>query len=99
MGGEFFDYRLVDPVKDKDLFDWRDRFQALCKKHNVKPYEACVQFGMQLDGVVATALNTTKPHRIPGNIDAVSAEIPHEFWQEAQHIGLIKDYYPIPTLA
>jgi D-threo-aldose 1-dehydrogenase len=99
MGGDYFDYRLMDPIKDKALYQWRDHFNETCKKHSVKPYEACVQFGMQLDGVVATALNTTKPHRIAGNIAAVNVKISAEFWQDCQNTGLIQPYYPIHSLA
>jgi D-threo-aldose 1-dehydrogenase len=80
MGGDYFDYRRLDPVKDKTIYQWRSQFHEICDEYGVKPYEACVQFGMQLDGVVATALNTTKPHRIAGNIAAVTAKIPNEFW-------------------
>jgi D-threo-aldose 1-dehydrogenase len=88
----------MDPVKDKDMYEWRERFSKTCQKYEVKAYEACVQFGMQLDGVVATALNTTKPHRIAGNIAAVSAKIPAEFWQDCQEQGLIQAHYPLHTL-
>lgn len=98
-GGEYFDYRRPDPIKDKHLFDWRDTFGEICRQHAVNPAEACVQFGMQLDGVIATALNTTKPKRIASNIAAVSAEIPPEFWAECQNRGLIQAHYPIKSLA
>ena len=97
-GGDYFDYRLPDPIADRHLFQWRDTFNTLCDRHEVKGFEACVQFGMQLDGVIATALNTTKPHRIASNIAAVSANIPAEFWQDCQETGLISPRYPFKTL-
>jgi D-threo-aldose 1-dehydrogenase len=97
MGGDYFDYRRLDPVEDEVIYQWRSRFHETCDEYDVKPYEACVQFGMQLDGVVATALNTTKPHRIAGNIAAVAAKIPSEFWLNCQNQELIAPYYPIHT--
>ena len=81
-GGAWFDYRQPDPVKDAALFEWRDRFLALCREFQVKPAEACVQFSFTVPGVVAVALNTSKPARIADNVASVTAKIPPAFWQK-----------------
>ena len=70
-------------VEDQGLRTrWRDRFLALCREFQVKPAEACVQFSFTVPGVVAVALNTSKPARIADNVASVTAKIPPAFWQK-----------------
>ena len=94
-GGSFFDYREVSPgdEADKELFEWRGRFFALCERFDVLPAEACIQFGMSVPGVVSIALNTSKPSRVQQNVAAVQAEIPSGFWAAMKEEGLVaRDY-------
>jgi D-threo-aldose 1-dehydrogenase len=95
-GGSYFDYRLVDPddEADRELFQWRDGFFALCEQFDVLPAEACVQFGMSVPGVVSIALNTSKPDRVQQNVAAVQAKIPVEFWAAMKADGLVAEDYP-----
>lgn len=86
-GGPWFDYRKPDPVKDAALFQWRDRFLALCREFRVKPADACVQFSFTVPGVVAVALNTSKPVRIATNVASVHAEIPPAFWARLEELS------------
>lgn len=81
-GGPWFDYRRPDPVKDAGLFRWRERFFAVCREFQVKPADACVQFSFTIPGVVAVALNTSKPDRIAENIASAQARIPAGFWEK-----------------
>lgn len=81
-GGPWFDYRKPDPAKDAALFQWRDRFLALCREFNVKPADACAQYSFTIPGVVAVALNTSKPDRIAENIATAQARIPASFWEK-----------------
>lgn len=95
-GGNFFDYRRIDPASpdDKELFEWRDKFYNTCDEFQVKPAEACVQFGMSPPGVISIALNTSKPDRVRQNTELVQAEIPEEFWVAMKDAGLIDKNYP-----
>ncbi|MCE9613900.1 MAG: aldo/keto reductase [Lentisphaerae bacterium] len=88
-GGDWFDYRKPDPAKDAALFRWRERFLAICRDYAVTPAKACVQFGFAVPGVVAVALNTSKPERIRENAASVTARIPPAFWRHLQAEGLI----------
>lgn len=91
IGGKFFDYQPAernDPAY-ASVFAWRDRFFALCEKHNVKPATACVAYGKSLPGVASIALNTSNPQRIQDNVEMVTAEVPEEFWTEMKEQGLI----------
>lgn len=95
-GGEFFNYRKLDPANDEDRekFEWRERFFALCDSYNLKASEVCIQFGKAHPGIVSLALSTSKPERVKENIEAVDAEIPGEFWQTLKEAGLIAYDHP-----
>jgi D-threo-aldose 1-dehydrogenase len=95
VGGKFFDYGVVSSGEptDRHLFAWRERFFTHCRRYSVAPDEACVQFALSPPGVVAVAMNTSQPAKIAKNVAAVGAEIPQEFWADAQAIGLIRADY------
>lgn len=95
IGGDYYDYKLMNPEleENKALFTWRSDFFQLCKKFNIKPAEACVQFALSAPGVVSIALSTTNPERVKENIDMAYVEIPKEFWAQMKTKGLMsKDY-------
>jgi D-threo-aldose 1-dehydrogenase len=95
-GGDFYDYRKVtgEPAEDRELLEWRRKFRVHCEQFNVRPAEACVAFGMSPPGVVATALNSSRPTRIAQNVQLVSAHPPAEFWTSMKRDGLIASSYP-----
>lgn len=93
-GGEWFDYRRVNPVADAALFSWREKFFRVCQEFAVKPADACVQFGLRVPGIAAVALNTEKPERIKANLESASAAIPPAFWIALQRDGLIGSHVP-----
>jgi D-threo-aldose 1-dehydrogenase len=95
-GGEFFNYRKLNPdnEKDKPLFEWREKFFALCEQHKVNPATACVQFGISHPGIVSVALSTSKPERVKDNIESVTVAIPGDFWQALKQAKLISPDYP-----
>jgi D-threo-aldose 1-dehydrogenase len=96
VGGDYFDYRKVDPqsAADRPLFDWRERFHRLCREHEVAPAAACIQFALSPPGVAAIAVNTSRPERVAEDVANAHAAIPAEFWQAAKAIGLIAPDYP-----
>ncbi len=93
VGGRYFDYRLPSPTAERHLFDWRERFQTLCREHDVRPAHACVQFGLSPRGVVSVALNTTNPDRVQENMEIAVAPIAEDFWDDAKARGLIDKSY------
>jgi len=95
-GGEFYDYRKVDDTAavDEPLFRWRTSFFELCKRYDVPPAHACIRFGMAVPGIVATALNTSRPERVAQNVAAVTAEVPETFWTAMKDAGLIDRAFP-----
>ncbi len=95
-GGEFFNYVKLDESnpEDKEKFEWRTKFFALCKEYQLKASEVCIQFGKSHPGIVALALSTSRPARVKQNVDAVSVEIPIEFWKRLQQDGLLMADHP-----
>ena len=95
-GGEFFNYRKLDPnnPEDRQLFQWRDKFFAICEQFGVTPAHACIQFGRSHPGVVSIALSTSQPERIPQNLALLTTELPTEFWATLKAEGLLAEEYP-----
>jgi D-threo-aldose 1-dehydrogenase len=95
-GGQYFDYRILDPEKraDRIYFEWRKKFFYLCDRFGVLPANACVQFGMSPPGVISIALNTSKPERVQQNVASVTAVIPDDFWRALKEEGLVSRDYP-----
>ena len=93
-GGEWFDYRKPDPVKDAPLFAWRDQFHTICRRYSVNPAAACVQFGLAVPGVAAVALHTSQPTRIAANVATAQAVIPPEFWRALKAVGVLHPAFP-----
>jgi D-threo-aldose 1-dehydrogenase len=96
VGGDYFDYRKLNPddPEDQEKFKWRERFFTVCDAQRIKPVEACMQFGKSHPGIVALALNTSKPHRIKENVDMVKHDLPPTFWRAMQDAGLLDHNYP-----
>ena len=94
-GGEFFNYRKLDPndAADQQLFQWREKFFALCKQFQVTPASACVQFGQSHPGIVSLALSTSKPERVGPNINLVNTALAPEFWAALRNDGLLAQDY------
>ncbi|MHC4478639.1 MAG: aldo/keto reductase, partial [Planctomycetota bacterium] len=55
---------------------------------------ACVQFALSPPGVVAVALNTSRPQRIKDNAESVTAHLTQEFWSALRNQNLIAASYP-----
>lgn len=96
IGGEYFNYRKLNPdhQADRVIFQWREKFFAVCRQYDVKPTEACIQFGMSPPGVISIALNTSRPGRVQENVATVTVEIPAAFWTALKAEGLIAQEYP-----
>ncbi len=95
-GGEFFNYVKLDPANPEHArkFAWREKFFALCQRHDQKPSEVCIQFGKSHPGIAALALSTSKPGRVKQNIDAMSVHVPSAFWHALQDEGLLAADHP-----
>jgi D-threo-aldose 1-dehydrogenase len=95
-GGAFFDYVRLDPGSPDNIqkFIWRETFFAICRKHDVRPADACVQFAMTPPGVISISLNTSNPVRVSDNVASVEGKIQASFWRDMKDSGLIAHDYP-----
>ena len=95
-GGRYFDYVPIEPdtAVNRAIFEWRNSFNSLCEKFGVLPAQACVSFAMTPPGVISIALNTSEPKRVKENIEAVTTNVPREFWKEMVSTKLINANYP-----
>ncbi|MFD1628400.1 aldo/keto reductase [Pseudopedobacter beijingensis] len=92
IGSNFYNYVEVDPAtnKGKELLNWRTEFYEVCKAFDIKPAEACFNFGFNIPGIKSIALSTTRPEKVKENIAMVTKQIPDGFWQEMRKRGLIQ---------
>lgn len=95
-GGRFFDYVPIKPdtAANKSIFKWREDFFEICKKHNIAPASACVQFALTPPGVASISLNTSNPGRVSENVELVQCKIPSSFWKDMIKMQLIDSDYP-----
>ncbi len=94
-GGEFYDYRRVDPGSEEGqkIYPWREKFNRIAEKHGVAPSDACIHFALSHPAVSSIALNTSKPEKIDRNAEILMKELPSSFWEELKEEGLIdRDY-------
>lgn len=94
-GGEYFDYRKINPEdpKDQHILAWRESFFDICNRHQVNPGDACLQFAMMMPQVSAVALNPSKPERIRHNVEVLEKELPSAFWEEMRQKKIIGKHF------
>ena len=95
-GGEFFDYRRLDPrtSEDRRKLEWRARFESLCAEHGVTPAAACVRFALSPPEIAAVALNTSRPPQVEKNLALATDPIDRRFWTAMRDASLIDRAYP-----
>jgi D-threo-aldose 1-dehydrogenase len=94
-GGEFFDYRKIDPdsAEDQKLLAWRDTFFKICEKYAVLPGDACLKFAIAMPQINAVALNPSKPSRIKRNVDVLAVDLPDGFWEALKAENIIGEHF------
>ena len=95
-GGAIFDYRPLDPVRPEDrrFLEWREKFNALCAKHDVPVATACVAFALSPPGVACIALNTSRVEHVKRNVEMGRADVPARLWVDMKDAGLLRRDYP-----
>ncbi len=95
-GGNYFDYRLVRPDNpaDRPLFLWREKFFAVCEKHQVLPGDVCLKFALSVPQITAVALNPSNPRRLAHDKMILKTELPKAFWDDLKKAEIIDQNYP-----
>jgi len=94
-GGDYFDYRKIDPYspEDQQLLAWRELFFAISKKYDVFPGDACLECALMMPQVSAVAINPSKPERIRRNVEVLKSHLPQAFWNEMKEQKLIGEHF------
>lgn len=94
-GGKLFDYQDIRPDSERGriIYPWREKFNEICRKHDVVPGDACIHFGMSHPAIVSLALNTSKPEKMSHNVEILQRIVPDSFWKEMRSEGLIDPGY------
>ncbi len=95
LGGEFLDYRQLDPQNEDDrrCLTWRTKFHNACRELGVSAFDVGVAFGKSHPGISAVALSSSRADRIPTHVDAAAATLDRQVWEELRRQGLIDDGY------
>lgn len=90
-GGGYYNYKPVSGEQEghRELLQWRERFFAVCARHDVQPAHACVQYGLNAPGVTSIALSTSRAAKVKGNIELATKSIDNRFWQDLAEEQLI----------
>lgn len=96
VGGDFYNYRAVDPqsTADQAMLAWRERFFGLCQEYNLKPAAVCVEFGLSPPGIMSVALSSSDPKRVADCSRLVRQKAPAAFWSQAKEQQIIAPDYP-----
>ncbi len=96
LGGDFLDYRPVDPndPADQSKLNWRTRYTTLCDKLGQDPYHVAVAFGVSHPAVHSVALSTSRPDRVSSMLRSAIDPIPEEVWSALKDEELIDPEYP-----
>lgn len=95
LGGELFDYRLVDPSKaeDQELLGFRQALNELCDEFETSVFRLGIEFGMAHPAVHSVALSSSRGGRVSGHVDVVeqvaSSPLPEALWQALQDRSLL----------
>lgn len=95
VGGNFFDYKPVQPDKPLDAarLEWRSRFWKACQELALSPFDVAVAFGKSHPAIHAIALSSSRADRIPSHVAAASRSLSTDVWKHLHHEGLI-DWIP-----
>jgi D-threo-aldose 1-dehydrogenase len=92
-GGDFFDYKSMNPDDPADLqkLAWRALFQKVCQAHGVNPFHVSVAYGLSHAGIQSIALSTSRSDRVQGLVHAANTPIPLSVWKALIENGLIAE--------
>ncbi|MEZ6135244.1 MAG: aldo/keto reductase [Pirellulaceae bacterium] len=96
LGGEFYNYRKVDPTlaDDAKRLQTRQRLMATCADVGYSMFDVGVAFGKSHPGVTSIALSSSRADRVSEHVRAAAQTIPAEAWAVFRQRRLIDAAYP-----
>ena len=94
VGGEFFDYRRIDPLRpaDAEKLAWRTLFWEICERYGTTPMDAAIAFGRCHPAVHAVAISSSRADRVATHVQSLNHVLPDEFWQALREHRLIDSH-------
>lgn len=94
-GGEYCDYRPLDPAVPADAkkLKWRSDYFAACRELDVDPFDVAVAFGLSHPAIRSVALSTSRPERVGPLVASVNRRFPDAVWDHLKKCGLIDPAY------
>jgi D-threo-aldose 1-dehydrogenase len=95
MGSDWFNYKKVSRNNEahRELYQWRDRFHAVCEAFGISAAAACIRFALGIPGVSSIALSSSSPERMRENLVMAQTPLPQGFWKEMKERGLLAEHY------
>ncbi len=96
LGGEFYNYRRVDPTQsaDQQLLATRSKLASICQEFECSVFDVGVAFGRSHPGIHAVALSSSRADRVREHLAAVERQLPPELWSRLREAGILADDYP-----
>ncbi|WP_018924365.1 aldo/keto reductase [Salsuginibacillus kocurii] len=91
-GGSHYKYQEASSEVTSQV----ERMNQIAERHQVDLISAALQFSAAHPAVAAVIPGTTRPERIPENINAINADIPAAFWHELREQNLVSPEAPLP---
>jgi len=92
-GGEFFDYKPMNPTDPADAarLAWRALFIRVCQSQRVSPFDVAVSYGLSHPSIRSIALSTSRSDRVSALVQAATKPVPDSVWKAMIEIGLIDE--------
>ena len=80
-----------------EIMDKTRNIEVVCARHKVTLKSAALQFPLAHPAVKSLVVGMVTPQEIDENLEALSAPIPPDFWEEIRALGLIDPAAPVPV--
>lgn len=95
LGGDFYNYRPIDPrdPADAQRLVAREALQQACAEVGYSVFEVGVAFGKSHPGISSVALSSSRADRVAAHVAAVDIELPPGIWKRLRAAGVIEASY------
>ncbi|MEO8859417.1 MAG: aldo/keto reductase [Burkholderiaceae bacterium] len=84
---------------EAEIVERTRRIESVCARHGVALAAAALQFPLAHPAVVSVVTGMASKSEAVANLAHCAAQIPHAFWEELKHEGLIAPAVPVPVAA
>jgi D-threo-aldose 1-dehydrogenase len=81
----------------KDIINTVAKIEDVCQEFNVPLAAAALQFPLAHPAVVSVIPGLSSASRVETTVEQMQVNIPNEFWQTLQNVGILYPDVPVPT--